>query len=214
MATGDRLTRIRAAGLDPARLTIEPLDRARHDRGAFSRGEPSLDTYLRRKARQDSSKNLTRRHVLVPEPGGAEILGYHTLVAHTIDAGEAPARLSADMGGYKAIPAILLGRLAVATPYQSTGLGTLLLQHAMLTSLEISYQVGARSLVVDALHTEAATYYARFGFEPVGLDPLRLHLPMRTIARANPRADDSFRLRYGASTPLINPLGEHTGDGR
>ncbi len=61
-----RIERVRALGLDPTRVVVEPLA-SHHDRAAFSCGEASLDGYLKTKASQDVRRHLARCAVLVPE---------------------------------------------------------------------------------------------------------------------------------------------------
>lgn len=68
------LDRLRALGLDPARIAIEPLA-AHHDRASFSCGEPARDDYLRTKVSQDLKRQLARCAVLTPEARDARVLG-------------------------------------------------------------------------------------------------------------------------------------------
>ena len=58
-------------------MNIEPLS-ADHDRSAFDCGEPSLNDYLQRYARQNDERHLGRTYVAVA-PGQKRVLGYYTL---------------------------------------------------------------------------------------------------------------------------------------
>ena len=173
--------RVRKLHLDPTTLRIEPLG-PQHNRPDFACGEAGLDAYIATKAGQDVQRQLARCFVLIPHPGAAQLLGYYTLSAHTIDLGELDPAAARQLRAYPALPAVLLGRLAVDSRFQGARLGWLLLMHALRTVLEISYQVGARSVLVDALHERAAGFYTELGFAPIGRNPLRLHLPMASIA--------------------------------
>ena len=66
------------------------------------------------------------------------------------------------------IPAILLGMLGVDVHFQGQGLGASLLRDAILRSVEVSDQIGARALLVDSANSEASTFYRHFGFKELG----------------------------------------------
>src|ERR1035441_117384 len=98
------------------RWTIEPLDRGRHDRSAFSCGVPALDTYLHRQAAQDMEKHAAVVYVAANEPPA--IAGYYTLSQFSIDLVRLPEDLARRLPRYPVVPATLLGRLAVASTFQ------------------------------------------------------------------------------------------------
>ena len=80
-------------------------------------------------------------------------------------------------------PALLLGRFAVAGEAQGQELGKLTLIDALRRSLEISKSAAATGVVVDAKDERAAGFYEHMGFIRFPENPLRLHLPMKTIER-------------------------------
>lgn|GEM_PF-38586 len=191
--------RLQALHLDPAILRVEPLG-SLHNRPDFTCGEAALDVYLATQANQDVKRRLARCFVLVPCPAAAQVLGYYTLSSHTIDLGELDAASARKLRAYRTLPAILIGRLAIDTRFQGARLGWLLLMHALRTALEISYQVGALSVVVEALHEKAAGFYVDVGFAPIGRNPLRLHLPVASIALMFPAYAERLRITYAAGT--------------
>jgi len=69
--------------------------------------------------------------------------------------------------------------------------------HALHACLEISFQAGTISVVADAPHGQAARFYADLDFAPIGRDPLRLHLPMGTVAVLFPAQASALRERWG-----------------
>src|SRR5690606_17101043 len=83
---------------------------------------------------------------------------------------------------YPAVPAVLIGRLAVATHAQGHGLGAALLCDAIARTDDSG--IGAYALVVDAKDESAKAFYDHFGFIPLPGRPLRLALPMATALRA------------------------------
>ncbi|MCA1598855.1 MAG: hypothetical protein LC769_07505, partial [Chloroflexi bacterium] len=117
----DKTNRLGALGLDPAHIVIEPLA-SHHDRAAFSCGEPSLDDYIKTKAKQDVKRQLTWCSILTPEVGATRVLGYYTLSAHTIGLEELDEVSRNKLRAYPALPAILVGRLAVDNRFQGAQL--------------------------------------------------------------------------------------------
>jgi GNAT superfamily N-acetyltransferase len=162
----------------PPPYLIEPLA-SHHDRAAFACGEPSLDGYLRTQAGQDVKRDLAACYVL-HERDTPAILGYYTLSASSVELPALPPEIAKKSGRYPLVPAVLLGRLAVAASHQGQGLSTLLLLDAIRRVLRTG--IGVKLVLVDALHDHAAAFYGHNQFQRFADAPLRLYLPM-TIAR-------------------------------
>jgi len=79
---------------------------------------------------------------------------------------------------YPVIPAVRIGRLAVARIFQGRKLGGLLLADAIKRSLHTG--VGVYAVLVDAKDQRAADFYGKFGFMPLLDQPLTLFLPVST----------------------------------
>ncbi len=77
---------------------------------------------------------------------------------------------------------MLLGRLAVDTEYRGHGLGGALLGH-FLKALEVAEVTGVRVLLVHAKGATAATFSARYGFEPSPIDELTMMLLVKDYDR-------------------------------
>ncbi len=168
---------------------IELLSAA-HNRTGFSSGLESVDRYLREVARGHTEKGVSITRVLVeaaatnPKP----VIGFFTLAGLSVEAKPWPG---APKGlPNQAVPAILLGRLAVATTHQGKGLGAMLLATARQLAHETITRTGGIGLVVDAAHPQAAAFYSGFGFLPVYSGSLRLFLPAKSLegGTAIPRA--------------------------
>lgn len=178
-------------------LDVEPLA-SHHDRAAFSCGEPSLDAYIQRQARQDVKRDLSACYVLCV-PGSATIMGYYTLTGTSLDVTDLPADLAKTAGRYPRVGAALLGRLAVDARYAGQGMGSLLLLNAMRRTLRSG--IGFKVMIVDALDDGAAQFYERFDFKRFADDPLHLYVPMSKVREifpgegpeSNARADDAWR---------------------
>ena len=88
-----------------------PIDR-KHDRAAFDCGDPDLNRYLQRYARQNHESGGAKCFVAVSSDAPAQILGFYTLSPASIEYARTPALAKKDPGRYD-VPAFRLGRLAV-----------------------------------------------------------------------------------------------------
>ncbi len=160
------------------RPSIEPLGRD-HDRAAFSCGVEALDLYLKRQAGQDQRRNIARVFVALGETSGP-IVGYYTLSSFAIDVGELPPEIAKRLPRYKAIPAALIGRLAVSTDWQGRGLGALLLIDALKRVVDHGGSIGVFAVVVKAKDDSAVAFYEKHGFVRFRTRPDHLFLPLAT----------------------------------
>ena len=67
---------------------------------------------------------------------------------------------------------------------KDAGLGGDLLLAAGARALSVAVEVGGIALAIDAKDAHAAAWYVRFGAVPLLDDPLKLMLPLATIADA------------------------------
>lgn len=167
----------------PPPYRIEPLGK-HHDRTAFSCGAEPLDRYFKTQVMQDVRRYMAKCQVAV-EAATGEIAGFYTLSATSLVLAELPDSLTKGLPRYPVIPAVLIGRLAVATGAQGRKLGLALLAHA-IEHVAIS-NIGAFALLVDAKDDAAQRFYERHGFLAIKGHPRRLILPVATALRvANP----------------------------
>jgi GNAT superfamily N-acetyltransferase len=101
----------------------------------------------------------------------------------SIEFGRVPAKLTRRLGRYE-VPVFRLGRLAVSLVMQGHGLGADLLLASGTRALAVAAEVGGVALAIDAKDASAANWYERFGAVPLLDDPLKLVLPLSTIAVA------------------------------
>ncbi|HEX4944463.1 MAG TPA: GNAT family N-acetyltransferase [Usitatibacteraceae bacterium] len=165
----------------PARYLIEPLAKG-HDRSSFACGSEALDTYLRRQARLDGERGVSAPFVLI-EPPARTVLGYYTLSASAVDAGDLPEEFRKKLPRYPQMPVTLLGRPAVDRSRKGKRLGELLLMDALHKSLDGAAEIAAIAVFVDAKDASAKAFYEHFDFIALPRSPRRLFLPMQTIAR-------------------------------
>ena len=112
----------------------------------------------------------------VQETAPSVILGYFALTLTEVDTHALPETLARKLP--RLIPGVRLGRLAVDRQHQGKRLGELLLMDAMARVRAIREQAGAVGLFVDALDTQAAEFYARYGAIAFLDAPLKLFLPV------------------------------------
>ena len=132
---------------------------------------------------QDQEKRASVCWVLPGADKATEIRGYYTLSAYSIGLRDLPEEIARKLPRYPTVPAALLGRLAVHISCRGRGLGEHLLLDAMAKVLEQSSSIATFALVVDAKDTAAASFYSRYDFIPFPSAPLRLFLPVATIAQ-------------------------------
>ena len=159
-----------------AALTLEapaPLS-AEHRIEAFASGSPSLDDWLKRRARTNQLSGASRTYV-VAEAG--RVVGHYCLASGALALNDAP-------GGFKRnmpdpIPMAILGRLAVDLTWQGRGLGAALLRDAVERTQTAAAILGIRGLHVHALSDEAKAFYEHHGFVASPSRPMALVLSLK-----------------------------------
>lgn len=162
-------------------LIVRPLD-ASHDRKGFDCGEPALNEFLQKTARQHRDKGLSNTFVLSDENTPHKILGFFTLSFLEIDAACFPGKYSRNLPKSSRLPGAKLARLAVDTDSQGNGYGDLLVADAIKRILTtIKESGGLTGFFVDAKNENVKKFYLRFGFISLKDDPLKLFLPLSTL---------------------------------
>lgn len=163
---------------------LEALGR-HHDRGAFTCGVESLDSYLKIQASQDMRRKANAVFVLVLKDVPNRIVGYFTLCSSGLSPGTIPEAAQRHIPRYPVVSAILIGRLAISKEAQGKGLGSVLLAEALRMAYENASVVGSSMLVVDAIDDRAVRFYQAHGFIKLS-ESMRLILPVRTIEGLKP----------------------------
>jgi hypothetical protein len=160
---------------------IQPLG-PHHDRAAFSCGEASLDDFLKTRARKERDLNFGVPFIASPMDAHTVVAGYYTLSSHSIEMAEIPVEARRKFPKYPVVPVTLLGRLARSVDFKTSRMGELLLLDALARAQTAAGTIGSYAVVVDPLNDAAMTFYARYGFLPLGDGPRR-YLPMATIEK-------------------------------
>lgn len=140
------------------------------DRSAFVSCSDLLDRYLREQAKQDMRRRVTSCFVALDNDG--IIAGYYTIAATSLILDKLSPERIKRLPRYPSIPAVLLGRLAVAQAHQGKRLGGALVADALLRATRA--EVMAYAMVVDAKDEQAANFYEHLGFERLDDDPRKL----------------------------------------
>lgn len=157
-------------------MQFEPLNPKKHDRKRFDCGVEALNLYLQRRANQDQRRSLSKVYVVAEEE---RVMGYYSISAHSVLPDNLPDDIK--LVGYRDVPFLLLGRLAMDKDFQGQGYGDTLIFHAFKTTLEAAEKVGILGMVVDAKDEKAATFYEGFGFKRLRGSTNRLALALSAM---------------------------------
>ncbi len=142
----------------------------KQDRKTFTSGSPELDAYLQTRASQDMRRRVASCFVAVG--GAGAVAGFYTLAATSLLLDLLSDDQARRLPRYPAVPAILLGRLAIDAAHQGKRLGSALVADVLIRASRS--EVMAYAMVVDAKDEAAAQFYQHLGFERLGEDRQRL----------------------------------------
>jgi GNAT superfamily N-acetyltransferase len=160
----------------PETFRIELLS-GDQDRSKFISGSDALDRYFCEHASQDIKRRIATCFVAISNDT-QEVAGYYTLTATSIALSGLSAEIVNKLPRYPVVPAVLLGRLAVARSCQSRGLGSILLADTLKRTSRAEF--GVFAMVVDAKDMTAQRFYEHHGFTLLPGEDRRLCLPITT----------------------------------
>lgn len=143
----------------------------------FACGKPALDHWIGKREKSNQESGTSRTWVVVDDSG--VVVGYYASATGSLIRQQATSRVRKNQP--EEIPAILLGRLAVDEKHREAGLGSALLKHFILKSIEVAELVGVRILLVHAMDEDARSFYLHFDFEPSPMDDLTLMLLLSDV---------------------------------
>jgi predicted GNAT family N-acyltransferase len=160
----------------------EPIAK-KHDRGSFDCGEPALNEFVRRNARQSHDKGMSKTFLAISKSAEKTILGFYSLCPASLEYARTPAIIRKQLARHD-VPAFRLGRLAVDRSVQGKGLGGQLILAAGRRCLLAATEVGGVAILIDAKSERVAKWYASYGAVPLADASLSLLLPLATIQAA------------------------------
>jgi len=147
-----------------------------HQLGEFNSGVPSLDDWLKRRARANQASGASRTFIVSDDE---RVVAYYALASGAVSAIKAPGRFRRNMP--EPIPVAVLARLAVDQAFHKRGLGRALFQDSALRVLSAADAIGIRGMLVHAVSEEARAFYLALGFDPSPLDPMTLMVTLADI---------------------------------
>jgi GNAT superfamily N-acetyltransferase len=164
----------------------EPISKKR-DRSSFDCGEPALNDFLKRHARQSHDKGAAKTFLAISTSDSKTIHGFYSICPASLDYTRSPEIVRKGLPRHD-VPVFRLGRLAVNRAVQGQGLGGQLMLAAGRRCLLAAEQVGGVALLIDAKNERVAKWYASYGAIPLADTPLTLLLPLATVAKALEKA--------------------------
>jgi GNAT superfamily N-acetyltransferase len=155
----------------------EPIT-ASHDVSGFSCGKPALDRWLKTRALSNQEKGFTA--VIVVHDDN-RVVGYYGLAPTAVLPNHLPRAIRTGQPP-DPVPCLLLGQLAIDERWIGQGIGTGLVKHALQRCVAAASLIGGRTLIVNAVDDEAASFWKRRGFIASKDDPLILFRSMSDIA--------------------------------
>lgn len=166
-------------------MSDEGLSRPRplaadHDTDNFDCGSPELNGWLKDWAFENHRSGNCRVFVVAKD---RRVVGFYALTSASVERELAPPDIK--KGGVpRALPCILLARLAVDLTEQGRGLGRAILADSVMRSIGVAEHVGARALLVHAQDPAARDFYLHLAeFVSSPQDPLKLFIHMKHAQR-------------------------------
>lgn len=146
---------------------------------SFDCGIPSLNDWLKRRARMNEREGASRSYVVC---AGQEVVGYYCLAAGSVCCLDVPGRVRRNMPD--PLPVMVIGRLAIHREWQGQGLGRALLRDAAIRTLSAAEVAGVRAILVHALSEEAKRFYIRWGFMESPTNPMTLVITLQDVKKS------------------------------
>jgi GNAT superfamily N-acetyltransferase len=160
----------------------EPIAKT-HDRKAFDCGDPALNDFLRRYARQSHEQGGAKTFLAVDNRDPAKILGYYSIAPAALSYKRLPEEMRRGLARHD-VPGYRLARIATHIALQGQGLGGQLLAAAARRCILAATQVGGAVLIIDAKSDRAAKWYVDYGAAPLLDAPHTLVMSLATFASA------------------------------
>jgi len=151
-----------------------------HDRKTFTCGDAALDHYFRTQVGQDIRRRVSNCFVAIAPSG--EVAAFYTFASATLPLADLGTHEAKHLPRYPAVPAALIGRLAVDERHQGRRLGGALIFDAVARAARADAMIYA--LIVDAKNEAAAGFYGHLGFQRFSSRPMSLFLPLRQALQA------------------------------
>lgn len=152
-----------------------------HDRQSFDCGDPAMNDFFRRYARQSHQQNASKTFCAIDTSTPNRVLGFYTVAPSSVTHEGVPASMTKGLAQHE-VSGFKLARIATDVSVAGHGLGGQLLAAAALRCLRTASEVGGVLLIIDAKGERAARWYASYGAEPLESQPFTLVMPLASFA--------------------------------
>jgi GNAT superfamily N-acetyltransferase len=153
----------------------------KHDRKSFDCGDPPLNDFLQRYARQSHESGAAKTFLAIDNRDNKTILGFYSLAPGALAYVDAPETVRRGLARHD-VPGFRLARIAIDLRWQGQGLGGQLLVAAARRCLRAAAVVGGVVLIIDAKNDRAARWYSSYGAVPLNNKALTLVMSLATFA--------------------------------
>lgn len=157
----------------------EPVSK-KHDRKSFDCGDPAMNDFLQRYARQSHESGAAKTFLAIDDRDNKSVLGFYSLAPGALAYADTPEMVRRGLARHE-VPGFRLARIATSLRWQGQGVGGQLLAAAVRRCLRAASEVGGVVLIIDAKNDRAARWYASYGAVPLSNKPLTLVMPLATF---------------------------------
>ena len=158
----------------------EPISK-KHDRKSFDCGDPAMNDFFERYARQSHESGAAKTFLAIDNADNRSILGFYSLAPGALAYADTPETVRRGLARHD-VPGFRLARIATDLRCQGQGIGGQLLAAAARRCLRASAEVGGVVLIIDAKNDRAARWYASYGAVPLSGKPLTLVMSLVSFA--------------------------------
>ena len=165
-------------------LTLQILDKSKHDIKNFDCGKNEMNSFLQRFALKNQLLGLSKSWVICDNNTNQEkqtIIGYFTLAIQTIE----PQLIEEEKLPNYQLPVTLIARIAVNCQFQKQGFGRKLLFLALKQAVKLNNNgLPTYAVVLDILDNNAQQFYQQFNFfRPLDNSGKKLFVPMKIVRK-------------------------------
>jgi GNAT superfamily N-acetyltransferase len=153
----------------------------KHDRHSFDCGDPSINEFLQRYARQSHESGAAKTFLAIDNADNKTIFGFYSVAPGSLAYADTPQTVRRGLARH-VVPGFRLARIATDLRWQGQGLGGQLLAAAAQRCVRAATEVGGVILIIDAKNDRAARWYANYGAVSLTNTHLTLVMSLATFA--------------------------------
>jgi GNAT superfamily N-acetyltransferase len=153
----------------------------KHDRKSFDCGDPPINEFLQRYARQSHESGAAKTFLAIENVDSKAILGFYSLAPGSLAYADTPETVRRGLARHD-VPGFRLARIATDLRWQGQSLGGQLLAAAARRCVRAAVEVGGVVLIIDAKNDRAARWYTSYGAIRLSSRPLTLVMSLATFA--------------------------------